>query len=221
MPFLAQTQLRREDVCSESTSEENDSSCITQTQVDGSPTYTKEPLYSETSDASAPSSSESSSLSRKRKNSSVREASESIATETTRFTDIIGHAAVKVRCDELLLPLGLPSSVTDSILVGVRSLPASILLYGPPGCGKTKLARALAGEARAAFLPVAPSDVFSKYVGVRMEAFVSVAETQQGVPLTIAFFLHNIGIRDCHSQHIYRSIGACRSAVFSMCRRLL
>ena len=34
-----------------------------------------------------------------------------------------------------------------------------------PGCGKTKLAKAVAGEAQAAFLPVGPSDILSKFVG--------------------------------------------------------
>lgn len=49
--------------------------------------------------------------------------------------------------------------------LGVRAVPASILLYGPPGCGKTKLAQAVAGEAQAAFLSIGPSDVLSKFVG--------------------------------------------------------
>ncbi|ACI64120.1 predicted protein, partial [Thalassiosira pseudonana CCMP1335] len=40
-----------------------------------------------------------------------------------------------------------------------------ILLHGPPGCGKTKLAKAVAGEAQAAYLSVGPSDILSKYVG--------------------------------------------------------
>lgn len=83
----------------------------------------------------------------------------------TRFSHIIGHSDVKVRIDELLLPLALPPSVTKNILRGVRSLPASILLYGPPGCGKTQLAQAIAGESQACFLSIGPSDILSKYVG--------------------------------------------------------
>lgn len=53
-----------------------------------------------------------------------------------RFSDIIGHASVKLRIDELILPLGLPSIIAETVLKGIRSIPASILLYGPPGCGK-------------------------------------------------------------------------------------
>lgn len=83
----------------------------------------------------------------------------------TRFSDIIGHGSAKLRLDEMLLPLALPPSLAQNILTGVRSIPASILLYGPPGCGKTQLARAVAGEAQAAFLSIGPSDVLSKFVG--------------------------------------------------------
>jgi SpoVK/Ycf46/Vps4 family AAA+-type ATPase len=40
-----------------------------------------------------------------------------------------------------------------------------VLMYGPPGCGKTMLARATAGEAKAYFTPVAITDVLDKYYG--------------------------------------------------------
>jgi SpoVK/Ycf46/Vps4 family AAA+-type ATPase len=108
--------------------------------------------------------------------------------EMTRLKDIVGHAAVKLRIEEIILPLGLPLAIADSVLKGIRSIPSSILLHGPPGCGKvcmtkfitsliskrltlvlfcmkTQMARAIAGEAQAAFLSIAPSDVLSKFVG--------------------------------------------------------
>jgi len=49
--------------------------------------------------------------------------------------------------------------------LGAR-VPKGLLLYGPPGCGKTLLARAVAGESGAAFYSIAGSDFVEMYVGV-------------------------------------------------------
>jgi hypothetical protein len=68
-----------------------------------------------------------------------------------RFCDIIGHASVKLRIDELILPLGLPSSISQSILKGIRSIPTSILLHGPPGCGKVSLLKIAFARLRMTF----------------------------------------------------------------------
>lgn len=46
-----------------------------------------------------------------------------------------------------------------------KSLKGGLLLYGPPGCGKTFLARAVAGELGAAFINVGISDVLDMYIG--------------------------------------------------------
>lgn len=46
-----------------------------------------------------------------------------------------------------------------------KSLRGGLLLYGPPGCGKTFVARAVAGEVGARFLPVGISDILDPYVG--------------------------------------------------------
>jgi SpoVK/Ycf46/Vps4 family AAA+-type ATPase len=46
-----------------------------------------------------------------------------------------------------------------------RSIRGGLLLYGPPGCGKTFVARATAGEMGARFLPVGLSDVLDSYTG--------------------------------------------------------
>lgn len=46
-----------------------------------------------------------------------------------------------------------------------KSLRGGLLLYGPPGCGKTYIARALAGELGAKFMAVSLADVLDMYVG--------------------------------------------------------
>jgi hypothetical protein len=62
-------------------------------------------------------------------------ATKRLSTVTTTFKDIIGHQAVKLRMDEVLLPLALPSALSKAILQGIRAYSPSLLLYGPPGCG--------------------------------------------------------------------------------------
>jgi len=43
--------------------------------------------------------------------------------------------------------------------------PAGIMLYGPPGCSKTMIAKALATESGLNFIAIKGPELFSKYVG--------------------------------------------------------
>lgn len=47
-----------------------------------------------------------------------------------------------------------------------KKVGGGILLYGPPGCGKTFIAKATAGECRARFVPVHIADILDPYIGV-------------------------------------------------------
>jgi SpoVK/Ycf46/Vps4 family AAA+-type ATPase len=79
-----------------------------------------------------------------------------------RLADVAGMVEVKARLEAAVLaPMRNPELTR---LYG-RSLRGGLLLYGPPGCGKTFISRALAGEMDAQFLAVSLADVLDMYVG--------------------------------------------------------
>ncbi|RKO94894.1 AAA-domain-containing protein, partial [Caulochytrium protostelioides] len=81
----------------------------------------------------------------------------------TRFDQIGGLGATKELIDDLIrLPLRHPQFFQHGIL---RQNTTGMLLFGPPGTGKTMLARAVAAESGAAFLNVQMSRITNMYVG--------------------------------------------------------
>lgn len=81
---------------------------------------------------------------------------------TLTLADVAGMAAVKERLEAAVLaPMRRPEL---GRLYG-KSLRGGLLLYGPPGCGKTFIARALAGELGVRFLAVSLADVLDMYIG--------------------------------------------------------
>jgi SpoVK/Ycf46/Vps4 family AAA+-type ATPase len=79
-----------------------------------------------------------------------------------RLADVGGMEEVKKRLQAAFLaPLRNP----ELRRAYAMSLRGGLLLYGPPGCGKTFIARALAGELGAAFFHVSLSDVLDMYIG--------------------------------------------------------
>jgi AAA family ATPase len=63
-----------------------------------------------------------------------------------------------------------------------------VLLYGPPGCSKTLLARAVATEARLNFLPVKAGELFSKYVGASERAVAALFARARALAPSVVFF---------------------------------
>ncbi len=81
---------------------------------------------------------------------------------TATFADVAGQDAAVAELREIKDFLSDPARF---VALGA-SVPKGVLLFGPPGCGKTLLARALAGEAGATFWSISGSDFVEMYVGI-------------------------------------------------------
>lgn len=81
---------------------------------------------------------------------------------TSTLADVGGMQSVK---DRLIMAFLAPLRNPEISKLYGKSLNGGLLLYGPPGCGKTYIARALAGELGAAFMNVRISDIMARYFG--------------------------------------------------------
>ena len=81
---------------------------------------------------------------------------------TTTFKDVAGCTEEKEEVQELIDFLKNPKKFQS---MGAR-IPKGILLVGPPGTGKTMLARAVAGEAKVPFYYISGSDFVELFVGI-------------------------------------------------------
>jgi cell division protease FtsH len=80
----------------------------------------------------------------------------------TSFEDVAGVEEAKAEVREIVDFLKSPGKFTK---IGAR-IPRGVLLVGPPGCGKTLLAKAIAGEAAVPFFSISGSDFVEMFVGV-------------------------------------------------------
>ena len=78
------------------------------------------------------------------------------------FKDVAGADEVKEELQEIIEFLKNPRKFTR---FGAK-IPKGVLLVGPPGCGKTLIARAVAGEANVPFFSVSGSEFVEMFVGV-------------------------------------------------------
>ena len=82
--------------------------------------------------------------------------------EGIRFDDVAGEDEAKENLAEIVDYLHDPKKYTE----GGASMPKGVLLVGPPGTGKTMLAKAVAGEAGVSFFSISGSDFVEMFVGM-------------------------------------------------------
>ena len=84
------------------------------------------------------------------------------STQGIRFSDVAGEDEAKENLQEIVNYLHDPSKYQE---IGA-SMPKGILLVGPPGTGKTMLAKAVAGESQVPFFSISGSEFVEMFVGM-------------------------------------------------------
>jgi len=104
---------------------------------------------------------------------------------TVHWQDIGGLNQVK---EELMEAVEWPLKRPDVFKRMAINPPKGILLLGPPGCGKTLLARAVATESEANFISIKGPEIFSKWVGESEKAIREVFRKGRTAAPAIIFF---------------------------------
>lgn len=81
---------------------------------------------------------------------------------TVKFADVGGMSAVK---EEIRMKIIYPLQKAELFRQYGKKTGGGVLLYGPPGCGKTLLSRATAGEIKATFLSIGIHQVLDMWLG--------------------------------------------------------
>jgi AAA+ superfamily predicted ATPase len=114
--------------------------------------------------------------------------------------DVGGMSAVKERLNAAFLaPLRNPEL---RALYG-KSLKGGLLMYGPPGCGKTYIARAVAGELGAKFISVGIADVLDSMLGVSEQNIHALFQFARREAPCVLFFdeVDSLGQRRSQTQN--------------------
>lgn len=99
--------------------------------------------------------------------------------------DVAGLADVKQHLDSTFLaPLRNP----EMAAAFGQKPGGSLLMYGPPGCGKTYVAKAIAGDLGASFIHVTLADLLSKWLGDSEKAIQSVFKDARAAAPCVIFF---------------------------------
>ncbi|WP_055602114.1 ATP-binding protein [Streptomyces aureus] len=117
-----------------------------------------------------------------------------------RLADVGGMDEVKERLEAAFLA---PMRNPELRRLYGKSLRGGLLLYGPPGCGKTFIARAVAGELGANFLTVSLSDVLDMWIGASEKNIHDIFETARRQAPCVVFLdeLDALGAKRSRTHH--------------------
>ena len=104
---------------------------------------------------------------------------------TTRFSDVGGMKNVK---NEISLKIIQPLKNPDLYKAFGKKAGGGILLYGPPGCGKTFIAKATAGEIDAKFISIGLHDILDMWIGNSEKNLHQVFEVARANKPCVLFF---------------------------------
>ncbi|HWS71592.1 MAG TPA: ATP-binding protein [Thermoanaerobaculia bacterium] len=105
--------------------------------------------------------------------------------ESLHFGDVGGLDAVK---EEVRMKIIVPFQRPELFRKYGKRIGGGVLLYGPPGCGKTMLARATAGECDAWFMNVTIDSILDMYFGESERKLAGIFETARAKTPAILFF---------------------------------
>lgn len=101
------------------------------------------------------------------------------------FEDVGGMEAVK---EEIRMKILYPLKNPDLFRAYGKKAGGGVLLYGPPGCGKTLISRATAGEIEANFISIGIHQILDMYIGNSENNLHRIFETARANAPTILFF---------------------------------
>lgn len=107
------------------------------------------------------------------------------SSSTVSFTDVAGLTELK---KTIQLRIISPFQHKSLFSKYRKKSGGGVLLYGPPGCGKTFIARATAGECKANFFPISITDVLDPYIGVSEQNLKQLFDKARTQKPSIMFF---------------------------------